>query len=348
MTKPGTSVSGYIRIRRYILTLVQKGGGRAQPLPSIRELSEQFHVSTPTVSRAMKELTAEGLVIGKRGIGAFANPAKAAVWLQGQPTVGILIGDGRLLHYSGYHSRILASLMVKTTDLPAVVHFVFLSSTNPEIMYQEILNERLDALIWHGSCDIDRDLVLRLEKSGLPVVLSIPDHTLPSCREIPSVYFNHTKFRKECVDLLVKEKRKRIVFLPMLEQWDQTELFREEFRKRAGTDLNPNLFLRDPTTCLDTLRHMMSLGAPVDAIFCSALGKEVHEILKELRVDTEHACRIIASELDVGAIEDFHGLVYRFPFEKHAEAVAGILGRILKKEPVENPIVPTDIEWDLK
>ena len=90
MTKPGTSVSGYIRIRRYILTLVQKGGGRAQPLPSIRELSKQFHVSTPTVSRAMKELTAEGLVIGKRGIGAFANPAKAAVWLQGQPTVGIL------------------------------------------------------------------------------------------------------------------------------------------------------------------------------------------------------------------------------------------------------------------
>ena len=238
--------------------------------------------------------------------------------------------------------------MVKTTDLPAVVHFVFLSSTNPEIMYQEILNERLDALIWHGSCDIDRDLVLRLEKSGLPVVLSIPDHTLPSCREIPSVYFNHTKFRKECVDLLVKEKRKRIVFLPMLEQWDQTELFREEFRERSGIDLNPNLFLRDPTTCLDTLRHMMSLGAPVDAIFCSALGKEVHEILKELRIDTEHACRIIASELDVGAIEDFHGLVYRFPFEKHAEAVAGILGKILKKEPVENPIVPTDIEWDLK
>ena len=81
MTKPGTSVSGYIRIRRYILTLVQKAEGQPLPLPSIRELSELFNVSTPTVSRAMKELTAEGLVIGKRGIGAFVNPAKAAVWL---------------------------------------------------------------------------------------------------------------------------------------------------------------------------------------------------------------------------------------------------------------------------
>ena len=125
-------------------------------------------------------------------------------------------------------------------------------------------------------------------------------------------------------------------------------VWEEEFQKFAAFPYALAVLSGSSAKKLDTLRHMMSLGAPVDAIFCSALGKEVHEILKELRIDTEHACRIIASELDVGAIEDFHGLVYRFPFEKHAEAVAGILGKILKKEPVENPIVPTDIEWDLK
>ena len=348
MTKPGTSVSGYIRIRRYILTLVQKAEGQPLPLPSIRELSELFNVSTPTVSRAMKELTAEGLVIGKRGIGAFVNPAKAAVWLNGQPTVGILIGDGRLLHYSGYHSRVLANLMVKTTDLPAVVHLVFLSSTNPETVYQEIVNERLDALIWHGSRDLDLQIIRRLQQDGLPVVLSSSDRFIPEYPGVPGAFFSNTKFRREYMNLLASEKRERIVFLPAFGEWDETETFRKEYRERTGIDLNPNLFLHDPTTCLDSLRNMLSLGVPVDAVFCSALGREVHEILKEFRIDTVRDCRIIASELDVAAIEDFHGLIYRFPFEKHAEAVAEILRKILKKEPVENPIVPTDIEWELK
>ena len=344
MTKPGTSVSGYVRIRRYILTLVLKAEGQALPLPSIRELSEMFRVSTPTVSRAMKELTAEGIVIGRRGIGAFVNPSKASVYLFGQPTVGILIGDGRLLHYSGYHSRILANLMVKTTDLPAVVHLVYLSSANPETMYQEILNERLDALIWHGFQDISTPLTERLEKKGLPVVISTNDQHLSKKLNLPTVYFNHQDFNRKWIEFLAREGRRKIVYLPACGEWDQTERFRKKYRKLTGIELNPNLFLHDQTTCLDVLRNMLSLGVPVDAVFCAALGRQVHEILKEFRIDTVRDCRIIASELDVAAIPDFHGLIYRFPFEQHAEKIKELLQRILKKESVENYRIPTDLE----
>ena len=102
MIQQESRVSEYIQIRRYVLTLIQKAGGKAVPLPSIQELAEQFQVSRPTVSRAMKALTDEGYVIGKRGIGSFTNPAKTFICFNNMPTVGLILRDGKCIHFDKF------------------------------------------------------------------------------------------------------------------------------------------------------------------------------------------------------------------------------------------------------
>ena len=78
---PDVGISEYMRIRRYVMNLILRADGKAAQIPTIQELSEKFGVSRPTVSKAMKELTSEGYIIGKRGIGTFTNPAKRAMEL---------------------------------------------------------------------------------------------------------------------------------------------------------------------------------------------------------------------------------------------------------------------------
>ena len=106
MPRSDSAIAEYMRIRRYVLTLTQKADGKSVPLPSILELSELFQVSRPTVSRAMKALTDEGYVIGRRGIGSFTNPAKRFRPLGNQPMIGLLVGDG--MSREGLLARIAA------------------------------------------------------------------------------------------------------------------------------------------------------------------------------------------------------------------------------------------------
>lgn len=67
------SLPMYERIRRYIVKGIGSGawpnGGR---IPSEHELVELFGVSRMTVNRALRELTAEGVLIRVQGVGTFA------------------------------------------------------------------------------------------------------------------------------------------------------------------------------------------------------------------------------------------------------------------------------------
>ena len=69
-----SSISEYMKIRRYMMNVIYRANGQSVQVPTILELSRKFGVSRPTVSKAMKALTEEGYIIGKRGIGSFTNP----------------------------------------------------------------------------------------------------------------------------------------------------------------------------------------------------------------------------------------------------------------------------------
>lgn len=67
----------YQKVKNHILTSI--ANGRLKPagrIPSENELVQQLNVSRMTVNRALRELTAEGLLVRIQGVGSFVAPHK--------------------------------------------------------------------------------------------------------------------------------------------------------------------------------------------------------------------------------------------------------------------------------
>ena len=346
MPQAESSVSEYIRIRRYVLTLIQKAEGKEVPLPSILELSKLFQVSRPTVSRAMKALTEEGYVIGRRGIGSFANPAERPYYLGSQPTVGLLNGDGRCVHFDKYLSRIYSHLMMEVTALPALVHQVSLTSGNPDTMFQEIRNEQLDVLIWLGiNSPKENEVRARLIDSGLPVI-STENTCCPD--GFATVRLGLRELGYECGKLLIAEGRKNLVFLPASRGWARPLPGICKAYEEAGIPLNRNLFLENVQTCLEDFRKLLAFGVPVDAVFNALyIQNEVSDILREFHIDLREQCRLIQSDLCISESEEFHGFSFDFAFQKHAQQVAFLVKKALEGAPLPEQGLVTKLNLNI-
>jgi DNA-binding GntR family transcriptional regulator len=78
-TRPKLSQNGLLyktialELRRRVSEGVYAPGSK---LPGLRELVEEFRVSTITVRRALRELTSEGLILGQQGLGVFIKPKR--------------------------------------------------------------------------------------------------------------------------------------------------------------------------------------------------------------------------------------------------------------------------------
>ncbi len=65
----------YQQIKRYIVEKIESGEfATTMKIPSEAKLGEKFHTSRMTVNRALRELTAEGLLVRKQGKGSFVAP----------------------------------------------------------------------------------------------------------------------------------------------------------------------------------------------------------------------------------------------------------------------------------
>lgn len=154
-----TAVSEYMKIRRYVVNLIYKARGKSIQVPTILELAKQFGVSHATVSKAMKELTTEGFIIGRRGIGSFTNPRlSAAGGIRELPVIGILMEDGMGVHFDKYLAPILGQMLQQLVCLPATVHLLTLGA-----LTLKLCTVRLSTSSSTGSCGIvPRKEALRL------------------------------------------------------------------------------------------------------------------------------------------------------------------------------------------
>lgn len=327
MPKADSAIAEYMRIRRYVLTLIQKADGKSVPLPSILELSELFQVSRPTVSRAMKELTDEGYVIGRRGIGSFTNPAKNMQCLGKQPVIGLLTVDGMTVHFDRYFSQLFGNLIMEISSIPAIVHLLTLSSHKPDNIFQTIHGEQLDALVWDGMEKKNEPVRERLVESGLPVIVGSEGSDSFGGN---SVRIGYRELGYECGKALVAEGRRHVVYLPAAGTWGcpLPEIVRAY--QEAGIALNPNLFLKHPATCLEELRKLLAVGVPVDAVFnATYVQDEVYNLLKEFQIDLVDRCRLVENSLCVRNREESCGFTFDFPFREHAARVASLVQRAL-------------------
>lgn len=73
----GKKPAKYVIVRNHLLDLVRNGLANGSPVPSERELCEQFEVSRMTVRQAIDTLVVDGVLERHQGKGTFVAPPKA-------------------------------------------------------------------------------------------------------------------------------------------------------------------------------------------------------------------------------------------------------------------------------
>lgn len=334
---PDVGISEYMRIRRYVMNLILRADGKAAQIPTIQELSEKFGVSRPTVSKAMKELTSEGYINGKRGIGTFTNPARRAIVAIGKklPLVGIMISDGLNVHLDKYIGCALAEILKQVVFVPAIAHLVTVGTSDPEQAVKEILDEQLDALVVFGS----NRFTPQLRATGLPVIVSDYRPRIPG-----SVYFDYEGWGYRCGKQLLKENRRNIVFLHDQTPWNVSFPGIRRAYQEAGVPLNENLFLKDFQNSLNELKNIINYGIKVDAV-CDTLlvNNEVTELLMELDPGLAETCAIIHNAASEPQNNGFHEICYDIPFAAFAAEVADLLKLQLKNNDAGQDIRKVDL-----
>ena len=117
--------------------------------------------------------------------------------------IGIIFGDGMLVHYEIFFGKLLSQILEQVIHRPAIVHIINLTTTNREKIIREILAEDLDALLWEGPV-IEADAIAELRAHGLPVI-SMKSAPSPGC---DCVYFDMDTLGAEIAKRLLRKKRK--------------------------------------------------------------------------------------------------------------------------------------------
>jgi GntR family histidine utilization transcriptional repressor len=77
ITDDTSAVPVYEKVKRYITRCIHSGEwGAGRRVPSEIELVAQLGVSKMTVNRAMRELTAAGIIVRRQGVGSFVSKSK--------------------------------------------------------------------------------------------------------------------------------------------------------------------------------------------------------------------------------------------------------------------------------
>lgn len=326
MEKLNSPVSEYMKIRRYVLTLIYRNAGKSVQLPTIVELSKLFNVSAPTVNKALKALSDDGHIIGRRGIGSFTNPNSLHKGLfsplvKPMPLVGLVLGDGMPVHISAYWARILAKLLEEATMLPALVHQISLSSKNPDTVLRELENEQLDGLIWHAPPPNLASVCEQLVEKRFPLVIADTEIT-----GVSSVSFDHADAAYRCGKILLEEGRRSIVFFPDTPPWDaQADGLRRAYRE-AGIQLDERLFLKETSTLHEKLHEIMAAGVKIDTIFGHMMFQnEIEDFLARLDPELHGRCAVVNAGLSLPSKNPFHRISYEYPFGELAKELVSSL-----------------------
>ncbi len=338
MTAP--DISDYRKIRRYVVGLIGRSGANPTRLPTVAELCESFSVSRPTVCKALKELSEQGYIISRRGIGSFTNPAKCNT-LDGQrlPHVGLLLQDGMGVYLTRYFGGMAGELIKQLVSIPVIVQQINLGSVEPEIIQRDILTEKLDLLVCVGGVDHDRERCEQLRNSGLPVIFVSSSAPFPG-----SVRFNSEEWGYRCGKQLLAENRRNVVF--MHDRPANNEPYRGIRRAfaEAKVQLNEEFFFEDSLNALQEIAKLLRSGVPIDAICNQMLGNnELPEMLVEVDPESPKRCAIIQCALSSQNVSGFREICFGIPFE----IIAAETVRLVKQKLAGEAGYPDGISLEL-
>ncbi len=160
-------------IKQYIYDEIRRRPAETVKIASERELCALFQTSRTTVRKAVGELAGEGTLIICPGSGVYSNPGRRNFSAAGvlAPAVGVVLYHGNSLCFDVYYWAIVdAAQRELATEKGLTLPLLQLSGNTPERSASEILNLRLDALIWLHPSEERYDTIRLLDRAGLPVV----------------------------------------------------------------------------------------------------------------------------------------------------------------------------------
>lgn len=161
-----------LRIRHYVMGILYHAGNASVQILSSRELAARFGIARSTVSLALKELIDEGFLIPKRGIGNFTNPKMFLSPQNGKmpKLIGVVLDNGRSYYISRSGWVSLRATCDAVIQEGYNLRSIPLSGVNEDEIFEEILSNKVDALIWIDNLMLKESLMKRLADAGLPVI----------------------------------------------------------------------------------------------------------------------------------------------------------------------------------
>jgi len=142
------NVPAYMKIRQYIISLVDTHGDTDTRIESERELCRKFSVTRPTVRKALKDLVDDGWLDVRQGKGTYISPdvrknsnLSACRFYR----IMVLFGDGKAVYYSGYFMNIIARICDALKKRSAFLQMPQLANAD---MLEEIALYNPDGILW--------------------------------------------------------------------------------------------------------------------------------------------------------------------------------------------------------
>ncbi len=235
-------VPRYIRIRDEIIRRIDEGELSAgDQIPSLREMCEQFEVSSITARRALLDLLNEGIVERRGGLGAFVTGVRRRM----QVAV-ILIGYSETAwrQNSGSFGQLVGGIASVAWEREASLAVVPVSdATKANSTLEQLLRDQpLDGLLLRIAGNIDWSLLDIPKRRRVSVVLI--KRTSPGGKT-PSVMPDASRAGRLSVAHLAKFGHRRIALLATTQSSDTYRLHREGFEqgmKSAGLTVPPEYF----------------------------------------------------------------------------------------------------------
>lgn len=155
----------YMRVRKYLYSLVYASDGTDLRIPPENELTRMFGVSRVTVRGAIHGLVNDNILISRRGVGTFINP-DALKREHKLPIIGLLYGNGRQVFQPMDSALLLAVRQCGMLTEPLYIP----NSKAPERLL-EIVRTNISAIIWNNPGNAELPYLRAIRNSGKPLLI---------------------------------------------------------------------------------------------------------------------------------------------------------------------------------
>ena len=328
MEKKNSSVAVYMKIRRYMLNIVEQAGDRSIQVPSILELSRRFGVSRPTVSKAMKMLTNDGYIIGRPGLGSFTNPAQInRHQVQHYRNVGMLIGDGMMINYSPYYADQVGRMLSGIAQQDLAVTSIMLTTHQKKQVVEEISMVSADILLWLMPPAEMLDVIHELRTAGKRLIVVGPNGS-----DSVDAYFDYETFGYQMGQKLLAAGCRKVVYLLDMPAWNKPLSGMKRAFHEVGLTPDPDLLIPETSGMWEKLEELLASPGKVDAVFGAVCPARIFMPLYRRIPQAVRQRVFFILEADSSSPNEFSGILFRASYQKLADGVCALISRELQGE----------------